>query len=325
MSGIVPSVILFAVFTLLFGTTLSLLAKRTQKIAHRLDKYTSKGNQEDPLPDSNQIIEVKRSPVRRFIAAIGSLFEGKSFLNRWGKELEQAGLPLKTGEFFALRLLAAVLAAGSAYLMEFTGFALLSAFWIGYVLPRFYLKRRKEKRLARCPSQLAVSLGTMATAMRAGFSFMQAMQLVAREVPDPIGPEFDRTLRETNFGVPVEEAFQRLLERLPDADLELVITALLVQRSTGGNLSEILESMQETIHARVQIKEELRALTAQGRLSAWIISLLPVILAVLINLMNPEYFRPMLTHPLGWMLLGAGVVSGLIGWIVIRKIVRIEV
>jgi tight adherence protein B len=324
MNQMILGLFLLIGFTVLFGFIGSLLALRRTKIASRLDKYTMRVNQDEPS-DLQAGKEPKLSAGRRLIAAVGSRFEGKSFIGRWEKELERAGLPLKAGEFFVLRLLVAGIMTGIGYLMHFQGIALLPALWVGYLLPKFYMKRRKEKRLARCASQLAVSLGTMATAMRAGFSFMQAMQLVGREVPDPIGPEFDRTLREINFGVPVEEALQRLLERLPDADLELVITALLVQRSTGGNLSEILESMQETIHARVRIQEELKALTAQGRLSAWIISLLPIVLGVLINLMNPEYFSPLLTHPIGWMLLGMGAVSGLIGWMAIRKIVRIEV
>lgn len=324
MEQMVLGLFLFIGFTVFFGFLGSWLARRRSKIVSRLEKYTMRVNQDEPSePQADK--EPKRSAGRRLIAAIGSRLEGKSFIGRWEKELERAGLPLKAGEFFVLRLLAAGIMTGIGYLMNFQGLALLPALWVGYQLPKFYMKRRKEKRLARCASQLAVSLGTMATAMRAGFSFMQAMQLVGREVPDPIGPEFDRTLREMNFGVPVEEALHRLMERLPDTDLELVITALLVQRSTGGNLSEILDSMQETIHARVRIQEELKALTAQGRLSAWIISLLPIVLGVLINFMNPEYFSPLLTHPIGWMLLGMGAVSGLIGWIAIRKIVRIEV
>lgn len=324
MNGVFATALLFAVVTLLFGTIGSLLVRRKQKFAARLDKYMSPGMQDDSQ-SQQQTADAKLSTGRRLIAAAGRQFEGKSFLNKWGKELERAGLPLKPGEFFALRLIIGLVATGMAFVLKVNGIALLPVLWIGYGLPYLYLKHRKEKRLARCAAQLAVALGTMATAMRAGFSFLQAMQLVGREVPDPIGPEFDRTLREMNFGVPVEEAFHRLLDRLPDADLELVITALLVQRSTGGNLSEILESMQETIHARVRIKEELKTLTAQGRLSAWIISLLPVLLGIVINLMNPEYFSPLLTHPLGWMLLGTGAVSGLIGWIAIRTIVQIEV
>lgn len=324
MEQMILGLFLFIGFTVFFGFLGSWLARRRSKIASRLEKFTMRVNQDEPSePQADK--EPKRSAGRRLIAAIGSRLEGKSFIGRWEKELERAGLPLKGGEFFVLRLLAAGIMTGIGYLMNFQGLALLPALWVGYQLPKFYMKRRKEKRLARCASQLAVSLGTMATAMRAGFSFMQAMQLVGKEVPDPIGPEFDRTLREMNFGVPVEEALHRLMERLPDTDLELVITALMVQRSTGGNLSEILDSMQETIHARVRIQEELKALTAQGRLSAWIISLLPIVLGVLINFMNPEYFSPLLTHPIGWMLLGMGAVSGLIGWIAIRKIVRIEV
>src|SRR5690606_16452868 len=107
-----------------------------------------------------------------------------------------------------------------------------------------------------CASQLAPALGTMASAMRSGFSFIQAMQLIGREVPDPIGPEFERTVREINLGISMEEAFKNLLRRLPNEDLEIVAPALLIQRPTGGNLAELRETMEETVRGRIRIKEE---------------------------------------------------------------------
>jgi tight adherence protein B len=165
----------------------------------------------------------------------------------------------------------------------------------------------------------------MANSMRAGFSFMQAMQLVGKEVPDPLGPEFERTLKDINYGLSIEEAFKNLFQRLPDKELGLVINALMIQRSSGGNLATLLETMQETIRGRVRIKEELRTLTAQGRMSSWIISLLPVALGLYLYFMNPEYFGPLLNHPLGKVMLSFGVIFGILGWLLIRKIVNIEV
>ncbi|MFC4767941.1 type II secretion system F family protein [Effusibacillus consociatus] len=326
-NGIIPLIgFAFIVFTLSGGLVLTLVRKRKSQAEARLEKFLP--YMQAVVEEPEEVVESKeKGPrmIRRLIAVIGTQFAGKAFVRRWSTRLEQAALPLKPEEFFALRLITAVVALAAFFLLGFSGAALIPAVLLGYLLPRLYLNRRKDKRLGRCAAQLAPALGTMATAMRAGFSFIQSMQLVGREVPDPLGSEFERTIREINYGVPIEEAFQRLLERLPDADLDLVVTALLVQRSTGGNLAEILESMQETIQERVRIKEELHALTAQGRLSAWIISLLPVALGFFLNFMNPEYFSSMLTHPLGWLLLGSGTVSGFIGWMTIRKIVRIEV
>ena len=121
-------------------------------------------------------------------------------------------------------------------LLGYTSILILLAMGvIGYFIPLYVLNNRKNKRMARCAAQLPSALGTMATAMKAGFSFLQAMQLVGKEISDPIGPEFNRTLREINLGVPFEEAFNNLLERLPNDDLEIIVNALLVQRTTGGN------------------------------------------------------------------------------------------
>ncbi|GAX91527.1 type II secretion system F family protein [Effusibacillus lacus] len=315
----------FLFFTLLFGLVINLASRRKTKLETRLEKFLPHTQPQEVEPETVEAKEKGSGLLRRLISAIGNQFAGRSFVRRWESRLEQAALPLKPEEFFALRLILMGAALLTLFLLGFSGAALVPVALLGYWLPRFYLQRSKEKRLSRCAAQLASALGTMATAMRAGFSFIQAMQLVGREVPDPLGPEFDRTIREISFGVPIEEAFYRLLGRLPDADLDLLVTALLVQRSTGGNLAEILELMQETIQERVRIKEELNTLTAQGRLSAWIISLLPVLLGVFLNFMNPEYFSPMLHHPLGWLLLAMGTVSGFIGWMTIRKIIQIEV
>lgn len=154
---------------------------------------------------------------------------------------------------------------------------------------------------------------------------MQAMQLVGKEVPDPLGPEFDRVVRQAGLGVPLEDVFEELAERLPNKELEVVIQAILAQRRSGGNLAELLETMEDTIRGRVRILEELNTLTAQGRMSSWIITLLPVGLGLYLSIVNREYFAPMLEHPLGWTMLFIASVSIIIGWAFIQKIIRIEV
>jgi tight adherence protein B len=187
------------------------------------------------------------------------------------------------------------------------------------------MKRKRKKRLAYVNYQLIEVLGMMANSMRAGFSFMQAMQLVGKEIPDPLGPEFERVIRQAGLGVPLEDVFEEMEKRLPNKELEVVIRAILAQRRSGGNLAELLETMEETIRGRVRILEELNTLTAQGRMSSWIITLLPVALGLYLALVNREYFAPMLEHPLGWAMLFIASVSIIIGWVVIQKIIRIEV
>lgn len=241
------------------------------------------------------------------------------------RELESAGVPLKVEEFITIRVGLFAITSMSAILLGIPFLFSVLVGFLGWQIPFFLLKRKKEKRIGRVGEQLPQTLEIMSSAMKSGFSFMQAMQLVANEIPDPIGVEFYRTIKDINYGMPMELAFEQLQTRIPNKDLEIVTTAILIQRSTGGNLSQILETIHETITERVRLKDELHALTAQGRISALVITLLPIGLGILLNLINPEYFTPMLSSPVGWILLGGGFISGLLGWIFINKVVTIEV
>lgn len=311
----------FSFFTVSFGVIGNVMLRRRNKYEQRLRKFlphTFSGIEEESQKQ-------KKINVRRFFAALGRPFKKASRNTKWERRLAESAIPLKSEEFFALRVIAAILAILVTLLLGYTGVWLIVSMIIGYVLPLFYLRWSRRKRLERCASQLAPALGTMASAMRSGFSFIQAMQLIGREVPDPIGPEFERTVREINLGISMEEAFTNLLRRLPNEDLEIVASALLIQRSTGGNLVELLETMEETVRVRIRIKDELHSLTAQGRLSGWVITFIPVVLFFVLNWMDPEFTRPMLEHPLGWALMGFCVMSTLIGLFVMRKLIDIKV
>jgi tight adherence protein B len=319
-SGIMQLFGTFFLTSMFFGTILTLMNRRRSKLEERLKKF---------LPKAGTIAAIntkvrKRSLSRLLIVSVGKQFKDTSFARKWELELEHAAIPLKPEEFFALRMLLAGMLSLVVFLIGYPVIFLALAMIIGYFIPLVYLKTRKKKRFKRLVPQLATSLGTMATALRSGYSFMQAMQLVGREVPDPLGPEFDRTLSEINFGMSVEEAFDKLLVRLPNQELELVLTALKIQRSTGGNLAELLETMQETIVERIRLQEELNALTAQGKLSGLIITLLPAGLFFITNFMNPQYFSLMKSHPIGWLMIGTSVIMCFLGWLMIQKIIKIE-
>ncbi|MBD8069128.1 type II secretion system F family protein [Bacillus sp. PS06] len=318
------TVIIFIVATLSFGYIGSLIVKKTKRVERRIEQLMVK-----KVPDT-EITTERNAPkkthlkdwVKRLAKNVRTTDQKQQKLEH---ELESAGIPIKVEEFITIRIaLFSITLLLSILLGVQYFFALLIGF-VSWKLPSIYIKRKKEKRVAASGAQLPQALETMASAMKSGFSFMQAMQHVAKEMPDPIGIEFLRTIKEINLGISMDAAFDQLLKRLPNKDLEMVLTAVLIQRSTGGNLAQILETIHETISDRVRMKDELKALTSQGRISALVITLLPVGLGLLLNLMNPEYFTPMLQHPLGWALLGGGIVSGTIGWILIQKIVTIEV
>ena len=166
----------------------------------------------------------------------------------------------------------------------------------------------------------------MANALKSGYSFLQAADVVGREMPAPIGPEFSQVVRETRVNIAMEDALANLLDRIESPDLDLVVTAVLVNAQVGGNLPQVLDSISSTIRQRIRLRGQVRTLTAQGRMSGLIIGLLPVGLGLFIAVIAPEFIGLLFTHPLGWGMLGAAVVlMETLGIIVIRRIVRVEV
>lgn len=314
---------IFLLCTLAFAFIMSnLLGNRTltRRINQLSDRKTLSVQSEQSIEDRKTIKLMDM--IRRFAKNIRTTEKTR---NKIEGVLESAGIPLKVEEFITIRV---ILFGVSTVLALFIGIPFMISILIGFLgwqLPFVILKRKKEKRIALAGSQLPQALEIMSSAMKSGFSFMQAMQQVAKEVSDPIGVEFYRTIKDINFGMPMNIAFENLQKRVPNKDLEIVTTAILIQRSTGGNLSQILETIHETITERVKMKDELKALTAQGKMSALIITLLPVGLGLLLSVMNPEYFTPMFQHPVGWILIIGGIISGVLGWIFINKVVSVEV
>jgi tight adherence protein B len=291
------------------------------RMDHRIKEFLPSPQMEDGTSQKAK----KASIFKRFFISLATLFKNVQFSKKTEEMLLEAGSILRPEEFFALKILAS---AGIGLVTAFLGvqwFLTILAVIIGYVIPNYVMKQKRKKRLTRLSYQLIEVLGMMANSMRAGFSFIQAMQLVGKEIPDPLGPEFDRVVRQVGLGVPLEDVFEELIDRLPNKELEVVVQAILAQRKSGGNLAALLETMEDTIRGRVRVLEELNTLTAQGRMSSWIITMLPVGLGLYLSLVSKEYFRPMLEHPLGWTLLFIGSCSITIGWVVIQKIIRIEV
>jgi len=210
--------------------------------------------------------------------------------------------------------------------------ALLGGLLLGFMAPRIWLGRRKSGRLSAFNKQLPDTITLIANALRAGSSFLQAIELVVRESRPPISTEFGRVIREVNLGLPFDQAMENMVRRLRSEDFELMATAINIQHSVGGNLAEILDSIAYTIRERVRIKGEIRTLTAQQRLSGYVVGGLPFGLAAFIYLAAPTFFDPMFDDkvavaglPAGILILGAGVLMMVLGFAAIRKIVDIEV
>jgi tight adherence protein B len=186
------------------------------------------------------------------------------------------------------------------------------------------LKTLETRRLVTFTRQIPDALSLMSSAIRSGFSFQRAMMLVAEELPDPIAEEFRRVNNETSVGLQTDTALLRLGTRVPSYDLQLVITAIIIQQQTGGNLSEIIDKISETIRERIRIEGEVAALTAEGKISGVILIAMPFVLAVAVSLANPSYLKPLLTDPLGNMIIVIAICMQVIGAIIIKRMLVLD-
>lgn len=252
---------------------------------------------------------------------------GSSMGDRISRELARADLKFKVAEYFALVFIATFVTALLAYLIQPHIASAVIGGVIGFFAPRFYVKRQQTVRLYKFNDQLADMLNLMVNGLRAGYSTMQALEAVSRELPAPISDEFRRVVQEMQIGIPMESALENLLRRIPSDDLDFVVTAINVQREVGGNLSEILDTISFTIRERVRIKGEIRVMTASVRTSGAVLSLIPVFLSIALWFVSPEYISSFFSRgPLcGW--LAVGTIVGMIasGYFVMMKIADIEV
>lgn len=249
----------------------------------------------------------------------------RSWTERLDKELIRASIPLKGGEFLVLEGFLVFVGLGLGLVATAKVSVGVGGGLMGVILPRMWLQSAQKRKRRSFSNQLADALLILANSLKAGFSLLQAMEMVSREMPDPIATEFQITLREMTYGTPTEEALLHLSERVGSEDLDLLVTAILIQRQVGGNLAEVLLNIHATIQDRIRIQQEVKTLTAQGRTSGYIIAGLPFVIAGILMVMNPSYLKLLVTEPLGLVMLGGGLVSQIVGFIVIRRIISIEV
>jgi len=266
---------------------------------------------------------------------VNSQVDKSSLGDSISKSLARADIKLKTGEYIALIVISSISVGGLVYYLS--GFNLVIApigMIIGIFLPNMYVKGQQAKRLQKFDDQLGDMLNLMVNGLRAGFSTMQAMEAVSKELPAPISDEFRRVVQEMQLGVKMETALDNLLRRIPSEDLDLVITAINVQREVGGNLTEILDTISYTIRERVRIKGEIRVLTTQVAYSGRFLSLLPIIVMGILYLLNREYmmefFRPennavFGSIPCGYIALAVGALLILAGYLVMNKMGEVEI
>jgi len=240
-------------------------------------------------------------------------------------QLARADLKITVGEFIAAIVILVMGAGGVAFFLKRDMLITAGACLLAFFAPRFYIGLLRGRRLKSFNEQLGDTINLMVNGIRAGYSVMQAMEAVSREMGPPISTEFARVVREVQLGIPLEQAMDHMLRRVPSDDLDMTITAINVQREVGGNLAEVLDTISFTIRERVRIKGEIRALTGQSRISGYMIAMVPVILGVVVYLINPEFMGQMFEDICGYIMIGAAVMGIIAGFVVMNKIVQIDV
>ena len=307
-------------------------------IGARLERYASgRQQQAEPAPTGQGPISdmIAQSAA---LAQLNKAVEQRDFGANMARELAQADLRLKVSEYLLIWGGAIVGVPAAMYLVGFVfpslqnPIVLLVGVLIGFFLPRWYVKRRQKKRLNAFNKQLPDTITLIANALRAGSSFLQAIELVVRESHPPISTEFQRVIREVNLGLPFEQALENMVRRVKSEDLELMATAISIQYQVGGNLAEILDSIAFTIRERMRIKGEIRTLTAQQRLSGYVVAFLPIGIAGFLFIIAPKFLEPLWDAsvavagiPVGIILIAMGGIMMFTGFMIIRRIVDIEV
>jgi tight adherence protein B len=305
-------------------------------VSARLERYASGKDATEKVAGQGGIQDMIAQSAT--LSQLNRVVEQRDFGANLARDIARADLKIKVSEFLVIWAASivgipfAMLALSVALPALGNPLFLIIGALIGFLLPRFWLSRRKASRLGAFNKQLPDTITLLANALRAGSSFLQAIELVVRESRPPISTEFARVIREVNLGLPFEQALENMVRRVRSDDLELMATAISIQHTVGGNLAEILDSIAYTIRERVRIQGEIRTLTAQQRLSGYVVGFLPIGLAGFLFVAAPNFMNAMFLNPPAILGLPAGVVLLLfggfmmfIGFMLIRRIVDIEV
>ena len=311
------------IFILLIMILLLEYRSRSRRaLARRMRYYAGDMDNQQDKPDE------RRTLTERLVGLLrsgGKLLSNIRHARGLDLKMQKAGIPLLGTEFLLLLLLSFFITIVIAFIVSkklYVGFmiaiAVVMAEWI-------YVLLKVDRREAAFTNQLGDCLMMVANAMRAGFSFLQAMELISKEMEPPISDEFKHVMRDIGLGASVERALDDMDKRVSSPDFSLVVIAVLIQQQVGGYLAHILDTISATIQDRIRMRREVRTLTAQGRMSGWVLAALPVALGALLSVITPNYLEPLFKETIGQIAIGVATVMVIIGFIVIQRIVDIDV
>src|SRR5437868_6895241 len=317
------AILVFVVVALVVFVIFSLLDERKSRARVLHDRLASQDTAErKPLED----IALLRDEMLSEIPALDNLLRRSERVSALQKLLEQADIKMRAGNFLLVCL-------GTGFLLGFIVYAaanknILFA-WVGMLLgffmPYSFASYKRTKRFDEFEELFPQAIDTLARAVRAGHAFTTALEMISDEIAEPVASEFRKLFEEQKFGLPVREALVNLTQRVPLVDVKFFVTAVMLQRETGGNLAEILDNLSYVIRERFKIMRQVRVHTAQGRMTMLLLMGLPPLLIVSMQVMNPSFIRPLFDDPIGHALLVAGITLQTVGYFVIRKIIRIQV
>jgi tight adherence protein B len=281
--------------------------------------------QKAPEREPNQDLALLRDEQLSQIAALDSLLRRSARVSAIQDALLQAGMKFRAGNFLLLCILCGVL-AGLVTILYTKNLAIgWAALIIGAFLPYSVVSYRRQKRFEKFEELFPEAIDTLARAVRAGHAFTTAIEMIANEIAEPLASEFRQLFEEQKFGMPVRDALMNLTERIPLVDVKFFVTAVMLQRETGGNLAEILDNLSYVIRERFKIQRQVRVHTAQGRLTMLLLMGMPPTVVAILSVFSPEFVRPLFHDPMGHALLVLSIVLQTIGYFVIRKIIKIQV
>ena len=315
------AVLVFVVVSLAVFAGLSLLDQRNNRARILRDRLSAV---QKPAEEGTDFAFLRDEMMSR-IPALDSMLRRSERVSLIQKMLVQGEVDIRAGTFLMVCLLSALLfglillVAGGNILFGWAGLLL------GFFLPYAYAAHMRAKRFQRFEERFPEAIDTLARAVRAGHAFTTALELIANEVSEPVAGEFRQLYEEQKFGLPVRDALINLTQGIPLVDVKFFVTAVMLQRETGGNLAEILDGLSYVIRERFKILRQVRVHTAQGRLTMVLLMALPPVIVLIMQIMNPGFIRPLFTEPLGHGFIVAGITLQTIGYFFIRKIIRIQV
>ena len=326
MEYALPAGVFVGILLTFFGLS-SVLGGDSESVEARMARYAGPKAGQAAVEAAEKKRKIKKKRERKEIdpfATLSADVEDKRFATKVARDLARANLKLRVAEYYYIRI-GMSLALGVLLFVFRDPVSGIIGFFLGYMLPRFWIGRKIGGRLGGFNKQLPDTIVLLSNSLRAGSSFLQSIELVSREGSPPMSEEMGRVVREVNLGLGMEEALSNLVRRIKSEDLDLMVTAIGIQQQVGGNLAEILDTIAFTIRERVRIKGEINTLTAQGRVSGYLVAFLPIGLGAALNAINPAFMQPLFTETIGRILIGVGAVMMTIGFLAIRKITDIKV